>query len=212
MFGRCVTTPAMVLSRQSKTFDMRDRSSKRLYGYIPCAVTGARTALMLPFAVILLRELATLYVLAIVLWSVASFLDIVDGYLARKMDSATKIGAMMDLTADRIMICVALVSFAVLRAANAYLVILVLTRELLVDSIRAWRIASGHTAPHNMFGRLKMLCIVAAVLSALLGVADWLPRRAAMTVTDALLFVALIAGYGSVLLVWRVRDRHKLES
>ena len=172
-------------------------------GYIPIAITITRTALMLPFAVILLSEDASLYAWAMLLWSIAALLDVADGLVARELNAVTEIGAMMDLVADRIMIVVALLLLAILRAANPYLVLLIVTRELLVDSIRAWRLVHGVLAPHNIFGQLKMATIVIAILCALAGLGEFLPRRPARLITDGRLAFALIVGCASVIRVWR---------
>ena len=170
--------------------------------HVPCAITVIRTLLMVPFVILLLSGNGSLYVCAMVIWILASLLDVADGHVARKLNAVTKAGAMMDLAADRIMIVVGAVMLISLRAANEYIILLIVVRELLTDSMRAWRVASGFVVPHNIFGRLKMTLIVIGTLCALAGFAGLAPRHSTRLAADGFLVLALLAGGASAICVW----------
>jgi CDP-diacylglycerol--glycerol-3-phosphate 3-phosphatidyltransferase len=53
-----------------------------------------------------------IYALAVILFVIASLTDWLDGYLARKLDAVTPLGAALDHCADKVLITCALVALA----------------------------------------------------------------------------------------------------
>ena len=92
------------------------------------------------------------YVCAIILAIVAFSLDGVDGYVARKFNETSKLGAMLDIMSDRIVENIYWVVFAVLGWVPVIFPIVSLTRGFVVDGIRSVAMAQGYTA----FGEASM--------------------------------------------------------
>ena len=75
---------------------------------------------------------------ALVLFVLAGITDHLDGYVARRTKTTSPLGALLDLTADKLLICIPLVyllSFSV----NQILIIpslIILSRELIISSFR----------------------------------------------------------------------------
>ncbi len=75
-------------------------------------------------------------IIACVIFVVAMLTDILDGYLARKWNLLTPIGAYLDPLADKLMVTVALIMLVPLGWAPAWLVALLLCREIAITGLR----------------------------------------------------------------------------
>jgi CDP-diacylglycerol--glycerol-3-phosphate 3-phosphatidyltransferase len=156
-------------------------------------------ALLIPFAVMVLNGRRPLYLIAVIVWIVAAASDVVDGYVARTFGQVTELGAVLDLIADRLMIACGAILLLALKSANVYLVLAIVAREMVVESVRALRFKKGRLLPHNAFGQAKMVAIVLAVVSGLAGLSGLISN--ARGITDTLLMVAFVAGTLSLLRV-----------
>lgn len=83
---------------------------------------------------------------AVVLTVVVIAMDGLDGYLARKLDLASDLGAVLDITADRIVEHIFWIAFAVSGMVGLWVPLVVMTRSFLVDTARGMALAHGRTA------------------------------------------------------------------
>tara|TARA_B100000768_G_scaffold118244_1_gene109388 strand:+ start:1188 stop:1736 length:549 start_codon:yes stop_codon:yes gene_type:complete len=78
------------------------------------------------------------YLLSLILFFIAGITDYLDGYLARKYDSVSQIGEILDPIADKILIVFVLFGLAI--NLNSYLIgftgSLIITREIWVGALR----------------------------------------------------------------------------
>ena len=79
--------------------------------------------------------------LALVVFVIASLTDLLDGKIARKYGLVTNFGKLMDPLADKVLVMSAMLCFVSAGLAPAWIVIVILTREFLVTSLRL--IAAG---------------------------------------------------------------------
>ncbi|GMV07717.1 MAG: hypothetical protein AMXMBFR53_39920 [Gemmatimonadota bacterium] len=84
-------------------------------------------------------------VTAVVLTVVVIAMDGLDGYLARKLDLASELGAVFDITADRIVEHIYWIAFAVLGQVGLWVPLVIMTRSFLVDAVRGMALAHGKT-------------------------------------------------------------------
>ena len=70
------------------------------------------------------------YALAILL--AAGLTDAIDGYLARKLNQRTRLGTLLDPLADKVLLTSSFISLAVLHLIPSWLVILVVSRDLIL--------------------------------------------------------------------------------
>jgi CDP-diacylglycerol--glycerol-3-phosphate 3-phosphatidyltransferase len=75
-------------------------------------------------------------IIACVIFVVAMLTDILDGYLARKWNLLTPLGAYLDPLADKLMVTVSLIMLVPLGWAPAWLVALLLCREIAITGLR----------------------------------------------------------------------------
>lgn len=79
--------------------------------------------------------------------------DGLDGYFARKLNQATKLGAILDIAGDRVVEMAYWIVFAILGWIPAWIPLLFLVRGTFVDAIRAQASEQGKTA----FGEKTMM-------------------------------------------------------
>jgi len=72
------------------------------------------------------------YAAAMVLFVIAAFTDIIDGYLARRFNLQTKIGAILDPLTDKALVVTIYVSLAVTKDLPFWLVAMVFGRDFLI--------------------------------------------------------------------------------
>jgi len=126
--------------------------------------------ILVPFFVasILIEELPFHYLIALVIFSVASITDMLDGKIARKYNMVTDFGKFADPLADKILVISAFACFVQLDIINAVFIILVLFREFAVTSIRLVAVENGKVVAANMWGKAKTVSQMTAVIVVLL--------------------------------------------
>lgn len=92
------------------------------------------------------------YLWALFLTVFAFILDGVDGWVARKFNETSKLGAVLDIMGDRIAENTFWVSFAVLGWIPLIFPLIALTRGFVTDSLRSVALEQGYTA----FGECSM--------------------------------------------------------
>src|SRR5713101_10186284 len=108
--------------------------------------------------------------LALAIFLVAAATDLLDGYLARRWGQVTTIGTLLDPIADKLLISAALISLVQVRAAPAWMVILIVGREFAVTGLRSIAAAEGYTIKASELGKTKMIAQVVAISFLLLSI------------------------------------------
>ncbi|PZO47499.1 MAG: CDP-diacylglycerol--glycerol-3-phosphate 3-phosphatidyltransferase [Alphaproteobacteria bacterium] len=112
------------------------------------------------------RVLAGLiYGLCVILFALAAATDWLDGYLARKLNAVTPLGAALDHAADKVLITCTLVALAY-AALPMWLVaaaVLILGRDVAVAGLREGIAAQGKTLPVSQLGKWKAAAEMAGV-------------------------------------------------
>ena len=93
------------------------------------------------------------YILALVLTAILMWFDGLDGFVARKFNISSKLGAVLDIMGDRIVENVFWMTFCALGWVNVCVPIIVLTRGIITDSLRTLAFEKGYTA----FGATTMM-------------------------------------------------------
>ncbi len=154
----------------------------------PNRITLARLVLAVIFVALLsvfdVRQIdAQRWILHVSFWVfiVAGLSDILDGYLARTMNAVTTFGRIADPVADKVIVCGAFVLFASpsffdgtrnITGVEAWMAVVILTRELLVSAIRAHIESEGKDFGASWVGKLKMF-VQSFTIGTILGVHAW---------------------------------------
>lgn len=115
-------------------------------------ITIFRIFLIFISTFLLFRHSFNAYILALILTTTAFALDGVDGYVARKFNETSKLGAVLDIMSDRITENTLWVAFAVFGWVPIIFPIIALTRGFVVDGLRSVAMEQGFTA----FGESSM--------------------------------------------------------
>ena len=161
---------------------------------LPNKLTLARIIITPVFlAVIMWEGLAHRYLIADIIFVIASITDAVDGHLARKYNEITNFGKLLDPIADKILTTAALLAFLQLGLCNVWIVMIVLTREFAISSIRMICAANGTVIPANIFGKIKTASqMVFTGIIMLLCEFDWIVAKTPFTVPQISTFLLWI--------------------
>lgn len=126
-------------------------------------------------AVILWEGLPHRFLIACLIFSIAAITDAIDGNLARKNSEITNFGKFLDPIADKVLTTAALLAFMAMGLCNIWIVMLVLTREFAIASIRMIAAAGGVVIPANKWGKIKTVSqMTFTILIMLLGEAYYI--------------------------------------
>ncbi|MEY3692445.1 MAG: CDP-diacylglycerol--glycerol-3-phosphate 3-phosphatidyltransferase [Bacillota bacterium] len=142
------------------------------------------------------------YFVALVLFVVASFTDFLDGYLARKLNLVTNFGKFLDPFADKVLTNSAFILLMItpnwveieLIRVPAWIVIIMIIRDLAVDGIRMIGVSQGKVIAANKIGKLKTVIQIIAIISVFLNDAlfAFLNLPNGFTITDFILYLAAL--------------------
>lgn len=106
-----------------------------------------------------------IYALIFIFFVIAALTDWLDGYLARKLDAVTPLGAALDHAADKVLITCMLVAlaFAALPIGLVAASVLILGRDVAVAGLREGIAAQGKSLPVSQLGKWKAAAEMAGV-------------------------------------------------
>lgn len=99
---------------------------------------------------------------------IASLTDFLDGYIARKYNQITDFGKFADPLADKLLVMAAFVGLVEISITPAWIVIIILARELTVTALRTIAASSGHVIAASYFGKVKTTVQIIGIIYLLL--------------------------------------------
>ena len=135
---------------------------------IPNLLTIVRIGLTFLIVVFLFLPGTGPKLIALLGFLLAALTDWLDGIIARRAQQITAVGSLLDPIADKILVISLLTSFVCLRVIPAWMVAVIVLREVLITGIRlAW--ARGHVViSAAKEGKLKAMVQMATILVLLL--------------------------------------------
>ncbi|HPF38848.1 MAG TPA: CDP-diacylglycerol--glycerol-3-phosphate 3-phosphatidyltransferase [Phycisphaerae bacterium] len=141
---------------------------------LPNQITTARLFLSIGFLILLgvfdwARQSEQIWIMdtAFVVFVIAGLSDILDGHLARKHNQITAFGRILDPFVDKVLVIGAFVMFlgsnfntkegVSASGMEAWMVIIIIARELLVSGLRGFSESQGKSYGANWWGKIKML-------------------------------------------------------
>ncbi len=110
----------------------------------------------------------TMMLISTIVFAVASFTDFLDGHLARKYNLVTDFGKFMDPLADKVLVAAALLFLVQVQRVDAWLVVIIITREYAISIIRAIAATNGKVIAASGGGKAKTVTQMAAIIMLLL--------------------------------------------
>lgn len=115
------------------------------------------------------------YALAIAIFLAASLTDILDGHLARRRNQVSKLGALLDPIADKLLVSAALIVLVEKHLAPSWAVVIILGREFAVTGLRSIAASEGLVISAQKVGKIKMWAQCVAIVSLLVAAANGNP-------------------------------------
>lgn len=136
---------------------------------LPNKLTVLRVVLV-PFfvACLLISEIPYNYLLSLLIFAAAAITDAMDGKIARKHNLITTFGKFLDPLADKVLVLSALICFISLGVCSPVVVIIVVTREFLVTSLRLVAAADGTVIAASIYGKIKTVVQMVSIVIILL--------------------------------------------
>jgi CDP-diacylglycerol--glycerol-3-phosphate 3-phosphatidyltransferase len=144
---------------------------------LPNKLTVSRFALTVVFLLVLFwpGEIRFRYTTALLLFSVASFTDFLDGKIARSRNLITNFGKLMDPLADKILTCSAFIAFvesthlkpgAPVKLA-AWMAVIIVARELAITGLRLLAASKNVVLAAERYGKHKTISQIVAIIALL---------------------------------------------
>ena len=138
---------------------------------LPNALTLLRI-FMVPFlVVVLLTRFSGREYAGLAIFLVAAVTDFFDGYIARKRNQMTRLGALLDPIADKLLMSAAFISLVEMDPTHvpAWMVVIIIGREFAVSGLRSIAAQQGVTIAASPLGKGKMVSQVITISLLILG-------------------------------------------
>ena len=113
-----------------------------------------------------LDDVKTGYMPALTLFVLASISDFIDGWMARRLGVVSKLGAMLDPIADKVLIGTCLVSLAHVTEDGWWFIlpaIIIMTREFLISGVREFMAGRSVNMPVSVLAKWKTTLQLVAI-------------------------------------------------
>ena len=103
------------------------------------------------------------YYFAALLFTVASLTDYFDGLIARELDQKTKLGAIIDPLADKMLVMAAFLGLMVDGSASVWAIYIIIVRELFITGLRTIAVQEGIDVAASWSGKVKTVAQMFAI-------------------------------------------------
>ncbi len=180
---------------------------------LPNTLTLVRIFLVPVLMVFLIATARPYPMVAAAIFLLAVLTDWLDGHLARRRRQVTTLGTLLDPIADKLLIAAALISLVEVDKIPAWIVVLIVGRDIAVTGLRGIAAAQGVVIAASDWGKVKMVAEVVAVTLLILSLreaplADW-PVRVGTVVLWAAMAIAVLSGVDYFRKFWRRVDLNR---
>src|SRR5438105_11407512 len=134
---------------------------------LPNKLTLSRFVLTVAFLVVMFSRVRFYETIALILFVAGGISDFLDGQIARRRKLITSFGILMDPLADKIMVCSAFIAFIELDWIRAWMVVIVVARELAITGLRLLAASKNLVLAAERYGQNKTISQITAIISIL---------------------------------------------
>lgn len=109
------------------------------------------------------EEVNIKYIICGVFFMIGSITDFLDGYIARKYNLVTDFGKVMDAIADKVLVNGVLIILAYDKFIPLAIPVIIITRDIIVDSIKMASGNKGKVIAASWPGKIKTICMMIGV-------------------------------------------------
>ena len=138
---------------------------------LPNSLTLFRIFLVPFLVVVLLTKFTGREFVGLAIFLLAAITDFFDGWLARRRNQTTRMGALLDPIADKLLMSAAFISLVEMDPMHvpAWMVVIIIGREFAVSGLRSIAAQQGVTIAASSLGKGKMVSQVIAISLLILG-------------------------------------------
>ncbi|MBN2816434.1 MAG: CDP-diacylglycerol--glycerol-3-phosphate 3-phosphatidyltransferase [Campylobacterales bacterium] len=103
------------------------------------------------------------YYFATFIFVIASVTDFFDGYIAREWNQQTKLGAIIDPLADKMITIAAFLGLMLIGEASAWAIYIIIIRELFITGLRTVAVSEGLDIKASWAGKVKTVAQMVAI-------------------------------------------------
>lgn len=134
---------------------------------LPNKLTISRFILTIAFLAAMYSQVRYHETIALVLFVAGGISDLLDGEIARRRKLITNFGILMDPLADKIMVCSAFIAFVGLNWIPAWMVVVIVARELAITGLRLLAASKNVVLAAEGYGKHKTISQIVAIISIL---------------------------------------------
>ncbi len=163
---------------------------------LPNALTLFRIFLVPFLVVVLLTKFTAREFVGLGIFLLAAITDFLDGWFARRWNQTTRLGALLDPIADKLLMSAAFISLVEMDPSHvpAWMVVIIIGREFAVSGLRSIAAQQGVTIAASPLGKGKMVSQVIAISLLILGYELGSFRISGKVALWAVMFFALASG------------------
>lgn len=135
---------------------------------LPNSLTLVRIGAAPVLVALLFSPGRTLSVVAALLFTLVCFTDWLDGYIARKRGDVTSLGKFLDPLADKLLITTAFIMLIPLGRVDAWIVALIISREMAVTGLRAIATNAGVVIAASSLGKFKTVFQIVSLVGLII--------------------------------------------
>ncbi len=132
------------------------------------------------------------YIVCGVLFLIASITDFLDGFIARKFNMVTDFGKVMDAIADKVLVNGVLILLACADKIPVVVPVVIITRDIIVDSIKMASGNKGRVVAASWAGKIKTICMMIGVTLVFFSNLPFALIGSGLAVDDFFLFIATV--------------------
>jgi CDP-diacylglycerol--glycerol-3-phosphate 3-phosphatidyltransferase len=142
---------------------------------LPNKLTVSRFVMTAAFLVVMFSQVRFHETIALALFVAAAVTDWLDGSIARRNQLVTNFGKLMDPLADKIMVCSAFIAFVGLGWIPAWMVVVVVARELAITGLRLLAATKNVLLAAEGYGKHKTITQMVAIIAIFIfhGYGEW---------------------------------------
>ena len=134
---------------------------------LPNKITFSRIILTFIFIAVLLMPGIVAKIFALLIFTIAATTDFYDGWIAKKRNQVTDFGRLMDPIADKILALAAFITFVQMQLIDAWMVIVIILREIIITGLRVFALTKGKTLAAERAGKHKTVSQMVAIFMIL---------------------------------------------
>ena len=134
---------------------------------LPNRITLGRMFIAPIFLAVYLADIEHKFLFSAIIFALGAITDALDGRIARKNNIVTNFGKLLDPIADKMLVTAGLLAFMKDGLCSIWIVMIILTRDFAVTSLRMIAAAQNLVIPANIGGKIKTVAQMVSFIAVM---------------------------------------------